>query len=165
MQIRSRLATLTITAALAAGMLTALGMAVPASAAARAQVTLSTSDPDIFGSVGNYEEFIQGDTHGGDLYLGSLVGTLYTPISEGNGWYELKGGSNCWNAYPKATKPIGEDSCQGTDHNEWWKAVPYKGYDKIEQDSSGLIATAVDGEIDLDAGGGPAGDYEWQIYS
>jgi hypothetical protein len=161
MQIRSRLATITITAALAAGILTALGAAVPASAAARAQLTPNTSDPYTFQSVGNGEDYINGDAHGEDLYLAAGY-TLYELYPKGNGWYAISPGPGlCWNALPKATSPVGIDSCQSTDHNEWFGFYDSNGYCAIRQDSSSLWITAVDYKVDLDAIGGPAANQEW----
>jgi hypothetical protein len=163
MRLRSRLAIVAITAALTAGMLTALGVAVPVSAATRAQVTPSTSDPKVFESEGNDGEFINGDTHGGDLYL-SLNITAYTLINKGGGWYEISAGGYCWNSVPTVTSPVGEDSCQPTDKNEWFEFIPSSGiYDVILQYSSELYITAVDGKIDIDNGGGPQDNYEWLV--
>jgi hypothetical protein len=166
MRLRSRLAIVTITAALTAGMLTALGVAVPVSAAARAQVTPRTYEPYEFESVGNLNDYITGDTHGEDLHLST--GTAY--YTENTYWVEIRAnsaGTLCWNAVPKATSPVGIDSCQGTDQNELWY-VDYchcaADYYILVQEATGDYATAVDGKIDLDTGGGPPGNYEWYEY-
>jgi hypothetical protein len=168
MRLRSRLAIVTITAALTAGMLTAVGVAVPVSAAARAQVTPRFSCPCEFESVGNAGDYITGDTHGEDLHLST--GTVYYKHTVSGSWVTIYGNAAnlCWNAVPKATSPVGIDSCQNTDTNEWWYIFPcdcYGGAYYIVQEASGDYVTAVDGKIDLDLIGGPQGNQVWYEYS
>lgn len=162
MRFRSRFAIVAITAALTAGMLAVVGVAVPVSAAARTQVTPSAADPHEFQSVGNDGEYITGDTHGGDLYL-SDGGTSYDLYSKGGNTFAISAGGYCWNAVPEATAPVEEDSCQSSDTNEWFTFVFGEGNDNIliQQYSSGLFVTAVDGKIDLDDLGGPADNQTW----
>jgi hypothetical protein len=131
-------------------------------AAARTQVTPKPLDPYTFESADG-GGFITGDTHGGDLYLGA--GTVYTRHPKPGSYYALSASKYCWNAIPKATTPVGMDSCPSNDTNEWFKFVDYNGFTGIVQKSSGLYVTAVDGKIDLDPKGGRPDDQEWIMKS
>jgi hypothetical protein len=158
MQLRSRLATVAITTALTAGMLTGLGVAVPASAAvARTQVKPAV-DPAFFESAGT-NEYITGDTHGSNLFLGA--GNAYNMYSKGGSTYALAAGGYCWNAYPASGRPVGEDSCPPNDTNEWFTLYPGEGTQDytIQQYSSGLWVSAIGSGIYLEPSG--VGNQVW----
>jgi hypothetical protein len=150
---RSRFAIVAITAALTAGMLTALGVAVPVSAATRIQATPSAADPHKFQSV-NLGLYITGATHGGQLYL-SGGGTSYTLYSKGGNTHALSANNLCWNAAPEANMPVVMSSCIGSDHNEWFVTIYGEGTNHIalQQASSGLYVSIIDGAIFLEPAG------------
>jgi hypothetical protein len=134
-------------------MLTALGVAVPVSAATRTQVTPSAVDPHKFQSV-NLGLYIAGATHGGQLLL-SGGGTSYTLYSKGGNVHALSANNLCWNAVPAANTPVVMDSCIGNDHNEWFTTIYGAGTNHIalQQVSSGLYVSIIDGAIFLEPAG------------
>jgi hypothetical protein len=152
-------------------MLTAVGAAVPASAATR--VTPDASAPQTISTLANSGDFINGDTHGGQLYLSQDSATAYVFYPKGNGYYEISANDLCWNAYPAATESVGMDSCQPNDANEWFLLQEYNpagsstntGLYFFVQESSGLKAWAVDYKIVLSAGGGPQDNGIWAVFN